>query len=104
MERRLDGGAPAPPPPWRDLYEPHWIWLAGSLVIPAALLVFSVLGLGRGAFISSDVAGAFPLVALVLSLALACAALLRGRRVPLAITCVGLMLTLIGFWWLRWVS
>ena len=45
-----------------------------------------------------------PNVALILALALAGAALVRGRRVPIVITLVGLLLTLAGFWWLRWVS
>ena len=103
MTGDLRGGADAPPH-WRDRYQPHWVWAAGSLVIPAALLIISVLGMGRASFVSTAVAALVPNVALILALALAGAALVRGRRVPIVITLVGLLLTLAGFWWLRWVS
>jgi hypothetical protein len=103
MNRDVHGGAGAPPH-WRDLYQPHWIWAAGSLAIPAVLLAVSMLGMGRASFVSTAVAAVLPSVALMLALALAGAALVRGRRVPIVITLAGLMLTFAGFWWLRWVS
>jgi hypothetical protein len=103
MNRDVRGGANAPPQ-WRDWYQPHWVWAAGSLVIPAALLTVSMLGMARASFVSTAVAALVPNVALGLALALAGAALVRGHRVPIVITLAGLMLTLAGFWWLRWVS
>ena len=103
MARNSRGGADAPPH-WRDTYQPHWVWVAGSLVTPALLLLLSVLGMGRASFVSTAVATVVPSVALLLSVALTGAALLRGHRIPIVITMVGLMLTLAGFWWLRWVS
>lgn len=88
----------------RERYEPHWVWLLGSLVAPMALLVVSLLGMGRGAIVSTAVAMVVPNVALATAAAVSAAACIRGRRVPILITCVGLGLTLVGFLWLRWVA
>jgi hypothetical protein len=94
---------PTPPPP-AFRYDPHWFWIVGSMVIPFAMLVTAVLGLGRGSFISTGVAAATPLAAVLLSLGVMCMALLRRRRVPIAIASAGFLLTTLGYWWLHWVS
>ena len=89
---------------WREASEPHWLWLLGSLVAPTSLLLFSLLGLGRGSFVSADVAAIIALVAVITSVTFAGAALVRRSRLAIAITAIGASLTLLGFWWLRWVS
>ena len=89
---------------WREASEPHWLWLLGSLVAPTVLLVVSLLGLGRGSFVSADVAAIIALFAVITALSFAGAALIRRSRAAIAITVTGAALTLLGFWWLHWVS
>lgn len=89
---------------WRDVSEPHWVWLLGSLVAPTSLLLVSLLGLGRGSFVSADAAAMIALFAVVTALSFAGAALIRRSRVAILITMTGAALTLLGFWWLHWVS
>jgi hypothetical protein len=89
---------------WREASEPHWLWLVGSLVAPTALLIVSLLGLGRGSFVSTGIAAAIAMIAVLVSLGFAGAALLRRSRKAIAITAAGTALTLLGYWWLHWVS
>ena len=89
---------------WCEASEPHWMWLLGSLVAPTSLLLFSLLGLGRGSFVSADIAALIALIAVTVAVAFAGAALIRRSRTAIAITCTGAILTLLGFWWLHWVS
>ena len=89
---------------WREASEPHWLWLAGSLVAPISLLLLSLLGMGRGSFVSADVAAVIALLAVITAVGFAGAALVRRSRIAIAITAIGTALTLLGFWWLHWVS
>jgi hypothetical protein len=89
---------------WRQTTEPHWMWLFGSLIAPASLLLLSLLGLGRGSFVSADIAAMVALIAVVIALAFVGIALVRRNRIAVAITAVGASLTALGFWWLHWVS
>ena len=88
----------------RERYEPHWVWLLGSLVAPMALLVVSLVGMGRGSLVSTGVAVMVPTIALTTAAVMTGAALIRARRVPIVITLVGLSLTAAGFLWLRWIA
>ena len=88
----------------RERYEPHWVWMLGSLVAPMVLLVVSLLGMGRGSLVSAGVAMMVPNVALATAAAMTGAAIIRGRRVPIVITLVGLAMTAAGFFWLRWIA
>jgi hypothetical protein len=89
---------------WREASEPHWLWLLGSLVAPMSLLVVSLLGLGRGSFVSADAAVMIALFAVITAVSFAGAALIRRSRTAIAITMTGAAITLLGFWWLHWVS
>ena len=89
---------------WRAVSEPHWMWLLGSLVAPMSLLLLSLLGLGRGSFVSTDIAALIAPLAVIIALTFAGAALIRRSRIAIAITGTGAVLTLLGFWWLHWVS
>lgn len=80
------------------------MWLAGSLVAPISLLLLSLLGLGRGSFMSADVAALIALIAVLTAVGFAAAALIRRSRIAIAITTIGTAFTLLGFWWLHWVS
>lgn len=80
------------------------MWLLGSLVAPTSLLLVSLLGLGRGSFVSTDVAAMVAIFAVVTALSFAGAALIRRSRLAILITMTGAALTLLGFAWLRWVS
>lgn len=82
----------------------HWIWVIGALLVPFALLLVSMLGMPRGSFVSTEVAAAVPLVALVLSLGVLGIALAMRRRAAIAVTVAGVVLTVLGVLWLRWVG
>jgi hypothetical protein len=84
--------------------QPHWVWVVAAVVIPITLVMISLLGLGRGAFVSTSVAAVLPQLAVIIALGVLAVALLHRRRTPMAIAAFGLFLTLLAFGWLHWVA
>ena len=89
---------------YRERAQPHWLWVIGAVLVPLALLLVSVLGLTRGSFVSTDVAAVVPSVALAVSIGVTGVALARRSRAALIIAVFGLLLTVLGVLWLRWVG
>ena len=87
-----------------DRAQPHWVWVVAAVVIPGTLVMISLVGLGRGSFVSTSVAAALPGLAVVIALGVMAAAILHRRRTPMRIAAFGLFLTLLGFGWLHWVA
>lgn len=74
------------------------------VVVPSVLLLISLFGLGFGSPISVSVASTAPAAALALSVAGLGAAILNGRRQPIAIAGLGLFISSLGMLLLWWIA
>jgi hypothetical protein len=88
----------------RDWAQPHWVWGAAFVFAPVCLMLIGFTGAMVGSLIPLSLASVAPKVGLATAGAGLLLALLLRRRVPIAITTLGLTLAAAGYFLLRWVS
>ena len=87
-----------------EKYQPHWLWVLCFFVIPLWLTGLGFFGVYPQDLIPLRVASLAPRLAVFVALIGLGAALLRRRRVPIAITGLGLAASLSGFLLLLWLT